>query len=64
MYLIDLSSGGTTVDNFRAERNRPLQVKHGFKLRFGGDKAALVYTLHVEEGCVTSPRTPCACQIR
>ena len=56
VYLIDLSSGGTKVDDFAAERHRPLHLRHGFRLRFGGDRAALTYTLHLEEGAPAPKR--------
>ena len=53
-YLIDLgASNGTLVDGFAAQKHRPLRLRPGFGIRFGGDKAQLVYTLHTEEGCVT-----------
>jgi len=55
VYIIDLgSTRGTQVDSLQLEKHRPLGLKDGFRVRFGGEHAAWVYTVRIDSrgGCV------------
>jgi NIMA-interacting peptidyl-prolyl cis-trans isomerase 1 len=50
VYLIDTSSSGTQVDSLKCDKHRPLHLHSGYHIRFGAERARLVYTYVQEAG--------------